>query len=105
MPFHTGKDDKGEFIQWGNAHKYHYDPSNESSMQHAYTLAHRQQQAIEISELAKAGDINDQIKMGLQIEKEHNDITHGNKKITRKIVNAHLKEDPKYYTKLKKAGL
>jgi len=46
-----------------------------------------------------------QIAKGMKVEQEHRDITKGNKKMTRKIVNAHLKEDPKYYTKLEKAGL
>ena len=41
----------------------------------------------------------------LEVEKEHNDITHGDKKMIKKIAEAHLREDPKYYTKLEKAGL
>ena len=47
----------------------------------------------------------DQIKKGMKVEKEHDDITHGKIDIIKKIVAAHLKEDPKYYTKLIKAGL
>lgn len=43
--------------------------------------------------------------MGMKVEQEHRDITHGSTTMTRKIVNAHLKEDPEYYTKLEKAGL
>ncbi len=43
-----------------------------------------------------------QVKIGMDVEKEHKDITKGDKKLTRKIVDAHLKEDPNYYTKLKK---
>jgi hypothetical protein len=39
------------------------------------------------------------------VEQEHKDITHGDEKMTRKIVMAHLNEDKYYYTKLKKAGL
>lgn len=46
-----------------------------------------------------------QMKMGMEVEKEHNDITHGDKKMIKKIAEAHLREDPKYYTKLEKAGL
>jgi Protein of unknown function (DUF5661) len=40
--------------------------------------------------------------MGLKAEKEHKDITHGNPLTTGKIVVAHLKEMPDYYTRLKK---
>lgn len=43
-----------------------------------------------------------QFEMGMNVEKEHNDITHGNKDMTAKIVMVHLKEDSKYYDKLKK---
>lgn len=46
-----------------------------------------------------------EFKMGLQAELEHRDITHGDLEMTGTIALAHLKEDPKYYTKLKKAGL
>lgn len=42
-----------------------------------------------------------QVQMGMKEEKEHDDVTHGDRKLTRKIVNAHLKEDPEYYTHLK----
>lgn len=41
----------------------------------------------------------------MEVEREHNDLTHGNRAMTRKIVDAHLKEDPEYYTKLDEAGL
>lgn len=52
----------------------------------------------------------EQLKMGLKVEKEHDDemgkdvdIVPGHDKGTMlKIVVAHLREDPKYYTKLKK---
>lgn len=37
---------------------------------------------------------------GMFEEEEHKDITHGDPKKTAKIVLAHLKEDPKYYSKL-----
>jgi hypothetical protein len=46
-----------------------------------------------------------QIKIGMQVEKEHKDVTHGNKATTLKIVMAHLKEDPLYYDKLAKLHL
>lgn len=39
---------------------------------------------------------------GLDVEKEHDDVTHGNKTETAKIVRAHLEERPDYYKKLKK---
>jgi hypothetical protein len=39
---------------------------------------------------------------GLKIEHEHKDVVHDNHLMIAKIANAHLKEDPKYYTKLKK---
>lgn len=44
-----------------------------------------------------------QVAMGMDEEKEHSDVTHGDVTKTAKIVNAHLKEDPRYYTKLEKA--
>ena len=55
--------------------------------------------------IAKAGGDPHSIKMsefveGMRIEKEHNDITHGDEVKTAKIVLAHLKEVPDYYTKL-----
>ena len=43
-----------------------------------------------------------QIAMGMKVEREHDDITKGKKELVRKIVNAHLKELPDYYTRLKK---
>ena len=43
-----------------------------------------------------------QFKMGLKVEGEHKDITKGDPVKTAKIVLAHLKELPDYYTKLKK---
>jgi hypothetical protein len=44
----------------------------------------------------------EQWEYGLNVELEHNDITHHNKNITSKIVVAHLKEDPFYYYRLQK---
>jgi hypothetical protein len=41
-------------------------------------------------------------KSGMDVEKEHKDITKGNKTKTAKIVAAHLKERPDYYKRLKK---
>lgn len=52
-------------------------------------------------------DIN-QIKMGMKVELEHGfkagkfDVTNDDPIKTLKIALAHLNEDPKYYTKLKK---
>lgn len=52
-----------------------------------------------------------ELKMGIEIEKEHDggegkdvDVVSSKEDLI-KIVVAHLREDPKYYTKLKKAGL
>jgi hypothetical protein len=52
-----------------------------------------------------------EVKMGMEVEKEHDGgqgkdvdvVKNLNDRI--KIVVAHLREDPKYYTKLNKAGL
>ena len=44
----------------------------------------------------------EQFKMGMKVEREHEDITKGDPIKTAKIVIAHLKEVPNYYTKLKK---
>lgn len=43
----------------------------------------------------------EQLKKGLEVEKEHTD----DPKVALKIAMDHLKEDPKYYDKLQKAGL
>lgn len=40
--------------------------------------------------------------MGMNVEMEHEDVTNGNLAKTAKIAAAHLKENPKYYTLLKK---
>lgn len=44
----------------------------------------------------------DQFCMGMEVEQEHKDITKGNDLMTAKIVMAHLKEIPDYYTRLKR---
>jgi len=49
-------------------------------------------------------DLN-QFRMGLGVELEHRNVTHGNLEMTGTIALAHLEEDSRYYTKLKKAGL
>jgi len=41
-----------------------------------------------------------EIKMGMKEEAEHKDVTGGDSLLTLKIVLAHMKEDPEYYTKL-----
>jgi hypothetical protein len=43
----------------------------------------------------------DQVKLGMEVEKEHADLTGGDAKKTRMIVDAHLKEIPDYYSRLK----
>jgi hypothetical protein len=60
-------------------------------------------QSLKLKNPNKLGEVNKtQLRMGTKVEKEH---TKSNKK-ARKIATDHLtKEDPKYYTKLKKAGL
>lgn len=45
--------------------------------------------------------INSELKKGIEVEKEHT--TSATK--AKKIAKDHLVEKPKYYTKLKKAGL
>ena len=42
-----------------------------------------------------------EMEMGMKEEMEHKDITKGDPELTKKLVEAHLKEDPHYYTKLK----
>ena len=42
----------------------------------------------------------EQFHMGLNVELEHIDVTHGDLKKTALLVLAHIKEDPEYYTKL-----
>lgn len=58
--------------------------------------------------------MNYQLKMGKKIEKEHLPFYHkmkkkhecvSDEKFTEGIAKAHIKEDKRYYTKLKKAGL
>jgi hypothetical protein len=43
-----------------------------------------------------------EVRSGLSVEKEHDDVTHGNKTDIAKITKAHLEEEPLYYKKLKK---
>lgn len=47
----------------------------------------------------------EQFRVGLGVEMEHKDITGGDPLLTGKIVLAHLKEKPDYYTRLTRAGL
>ncbi|MEI7478557.1 MAG: DUF5661 family protein [bacterium] len=44
----------------------------------------------------------DQFCQGMKVEQEHKDITKGDPEMTAKIVLAHLKEIPDYYTRLEK---
>lgn len=65
-----------------------------------------QQAKIDISKFNK-----NELLMGMQVEKEHGSIdsdtnvTSDDPVKTLKIVIAHLREDPRYYTKLKKVEL
>jgi hypothetical protein len=43
-----------------------------------------------------------EVDMGLEVEKEHDDVTKGDKVKRAKIASAHLREVPDYYKKLKK---
>jgi len=47
------------------------------------------------------GDL-EQFKMGMKVELEHTNLTHGDKKETAMIAIAHLEEIPDYYTRLSK---
>lgn len=47
----------------------------------------------------------EEVTDGLNDELEHRDITHGRDDLTKKIVDAHLRDDPHYYEKLRRAGL
>lgn len=49
----------------------------------------------------KTGVDPEQLRIGIEVEKEHTD----DEAIAEKIARDHLAEDPHYYTKLKKAGL
>lgn len=44
-----------------------------------------------------------EFEMGMKEEREHDDITDGDPELIEKIVRAHLKEDPHYYSKIKAA--
>lgn len=41
-----------------------------------------------------------QIRLGIREEREHDDVTGGDPRLVRRIALAHLREDPRYYTKL-----
>ena len=43
-----------------------------------------------------------EVESGLNTEKEHDDVTKGDKTEIAKITKAHLEEEPSYYKKLKK---
>lgn len=43
----------------------------------------------------------DELAMGMEVELEHTDITGGDLETTKKIAEAHLREIPDYYTRLK----
>jgi len=47
MPIHRGKDNKGNYFQWGeHGAKYYYNYMNDSSVINAYAKAKRQMRAI-----------------------------------------------------------
>ncbi len=52
-------------------------------------------------QLVKINEFDDQLRMGIEVEKEHTD----DPEVAEKIARDHLVEDPEYYTKLKEAGL
>lgn len=54
-----------------------------------------------VNDMLSQWDTNE-VKTGLEVEKEHDDVTHGDKLKRAKIVKAHLEEVPNYYAKLKK---
>jgi inorganic pyrophosphatase len=54
-------------------------------------------------DLSKEAFTVDELCTGLNEELEHKDVTHASAVATAKIALAHLKEDPKYYSKLKQA--
>lgn len=49
--------------------------------------------------------LSERLLEGMNVEREHCDITGGDPILTAKISLSHLREDPEYYVKLKKAGL
>ena len=63
------------------------------------TKAHKDRLKGGLADKSKPSDFSKkQLEMGVKVEREHT----RNKKIAREIAMDHLKEDPKYYTKLKK---
>lgn len=46
MPIHNGKDAKGCYWEWGDQHKYYYDPRNKKESTYAYERALQQARAI-----------------------------------------------------------
>ena len=47
------------------------------------------------------GDLSKELERGIEVEKEHT----RSEQTAEEIAKDHLVEDPKYYTKIKKAGL
>ena len=52
MPIHMNKDSKGYYYQWGNQHKYYFNPKSERSMDLAYRKVLKQVAAIFYSRAA-----------------------------------------------------
>jgi hypothetical protein len=66
----------------------------------------REAKGMDVEDIAKkhkvpVSTIKKQLKIGKKVEKEHG----GNIKKAKKVAMDHLAENPKYYTKLKKAKL
>lgn len=62
-------------------------------------LRRRAEQALDVD--LQGVDMSE-FTMGMNVEREHDDVTNGNWKIIAKIALAHLRELPDYYTRLKK---
>lgn len=45
------------------------------------------------------------LRVGMNAERDHSNVTHGSPTTTAKLALAHMKEHPDYYARLKKAGL
>lgn len=82
------------------------DPSLRPSISRIKSLNIEVHQTPEEADKEDPGDtLVTRILEGMNEEREHCDITHGDAVLTAKIALVHLKEDPQYYEKLKKAGL
>lgn len=83
-----------------------YDNTVNKLLAKIYTVNEQMAKGMSIKDIAKEQDVTEneletEFIKGASTEKEH---THSDKK-AKAIAKDHLVEDPKYYTKLKKAGL